>query len=113
MRRVLRACKASTMWRCHFYQALGILLSEWPLCDEFAEDLHPKLLRLAGIKRHALPSAPRLMARLSKAIRQEKRKRLDSGATHGQRDLTEPAGVVRRRQQKMTETLLGLDESPQ
>ena len=83
----------------HIYSALDKSLSEWSGWSRFVHGLHPKLLTLAGVKKQELLRDPRLLRSLDEAIDDELKGRLTAGVTDGQRDLTDPARKVKRRQQ--------------
>jgi hypothetical protein len=96
----------------NFYSASGRKLTEWPLWDSFVDNLDSRVLRMSQVPRPELRKDSALLRSLFAWITGERRRRLSSGTTDGLRDLTEPAGKVRNRQQKIKEKLLKLDEDP-
>lgn len=96
----------------HFYSAMGLSLTEWPLWTRFVGDLHPKLFRMSGVSKGALLKDEALLKPFFEWIVLETKRRLFSGGTHGLRDLIEPPGKVRERQAATKEKILAVDEDP-
>jgi hypothetical protein len=90
---------------------LGQDLSGWPDWNKFVGGLHPKLLFLAGVKKAALLRDPGLLRALDGAIQAELERRLTAGVSDGQRDLTDPLGKVKRRQQTIARKIMNLQQS--
>lgn len=88
--------RRATVTLSHIYAALGRDLRSWERWAAFVEDVHPKILRLAGLKRAELLADPSRMDNLYRAIVVEREKRLTSGTSSGLRDLTKSAAEVRR-----------------
>jgi hypothetical protein len=68
---------------------------------------------MSHVPRSELRKDSALLRPLFAWITGERRRRLSSGTTDGLRDLTEPAGKVRNRQEERKEKLLKLDEDPE
>jgi hypothetical protein len=93
----------------HFYAALDRDLSEWGLWNRFLDGFDPKLFRSSGIAKEALRQNPRLIKSFFEWIVAERRKRLFTGTTDGERDLVESPSKVRRRQTVRKKLLLRFD----
>lgn len=89
----------------HFYDRLGKSLLEWRHWEEFVNGFHPKLLRMGGVRREELLAdanrLPGLFAKLL-AIRNERTPTRIGGS---QSDLTDSAGMVRKRQDAIRKKL--------
>lgn len=83
----------------HIYAAMGKSLVEWPGWTRFVEGLHPKLFTLAGVQKRDLIHQPELLRSLHDGIEAELKRRLTAGVSDGQRDLTDTASKVKRRQE--------------
>ncbi|HKO20057.1 MAG TPA: hypothetical protein VJU82_14335 [Acidobacteriaceae bacterium] len=94
----------------HVYAALGRDLSEWELWDRFLDGFDSRLFRSSGIAKDALRRNPRLLKPFFEWISAERRQRLFSGTTDGERDLVEGRAKVKRRQTARKEMLLRLDK---
>lgn len=95
----------------HFYTALDRDLSDWELWDKFINGFDPKLFRSSGIAKEALRQNPRLMKSFFEWMVMERRKRLFTGTTDGERDLVETPSKVRRRQSARKQLLLRVDQN--
>jgi hypothetical protein len=97
----------------HFYTALDRDLSEWKLWNKFLDGFNPKLYRASGIAKESLRQDPRLIKPFFEWIVAERRKRLFTGTTDGQRDLVDTPSRVRRRQSARARMLVKFDEQPE
>ena len=97
----------------HFYAALGRELSDWELWDRFLDGFNPALFRCSGIAKEAVRRNPRLLKLFFEWVVAQRRQRLSSGTTDGERDLVESPARVRRRQAARKEMLLRLDTRPE
>jgi hypothetical protein len=88
--------------------------SKWALAQVslFVSDFDPKLFRLRGGPRLALKCDPNLLKPFYCRITKQRRQRLFSGGTYGERDLTESAEKVRKRQPVTKRRILAIAEDP-
>ncbi len=96
----------------HFYTALGRELSEWELWPKFLDGLDAKLFQGSGIAKEALRKDSQLIKPFFEWVTSERRKRLFTGTTDGERDLVESPSKVRRRQSARKRELLKVDAAP-
>jgi hypothetical protein len=87
----------------HILRGLGSRLSAWQDWPRFVGGLNPSLLRLAQVTRTQLLNNPDELVRVDGAIQVERSRRVTSGITRGESDLTQPAPVVAREQAKLAE----------
>jgi len=87
---VLRVCLH------HIYQALGRSLDEWTGWPRFVRSLSRPLLRAVGVDRAQLLAHPRLLARMVRRIDRIRSRRIWTGVSRGEADVTgSPAQVER------------------
>jgi hypothetical protein len=96
----------------NFYSALGRDLSEWELWGKFLDGFDPSLFRNSGVAKEAMLRNPRLIKRFFEWITAERRKRLFTGTTDGERDLIESPSKVQRRQATRSQELRRVAEHP-
>ena len=96
----------------HFYAALDRDLLDWKQWNRFIDGFDPKLFRSSGIAREAVRKKPQLIKSFFEWIVAERRKRLFTGTTDGERDLVESPAKVRERQAARKQMLLRFDERP-
>lgn len=110
---VYKPVKAPTATRevtlSHFYSALGRDLSQWEQWNKFLDGFDPKLFRTSGITKESLRDDSRRIKPFFEWIVGERRKRLFTGTTDGERDLTEPPSKVQSRQSARKRMLLKFD----
>jgi hypothetical protein len=94
----------------HFYERLGKDLSEWPLWKKFVNGLHPRLFRLADVRREKLLEDPARMGVFFDNLMDLRRKRITSGMTRGQPDLIENPVKVKKWQQATTQKLAQFED---
>ena len=95
----------------HFYSRLGKDLLRWPRWEEFVNGLDSRLFRLAAIRREELLADPRRLTPFYKRLMAIRDERMTSGTTSGERDLTDSAAKVRKRQDGVQETRRQFNES--
>lgn len=89
----------------HFYAQLGKSLGEWRHWDAFVNGFHPRLFRLAAVKREDLLTAPGLLPTFFSTLKDVQGERTISGVGGSQSDLVESAGKVRKRQEGLKRRL--------
>jgi len=97
----------------HFYNALGRDLSEWKLWGKFLDGFDPALFRNSGVTKEALFQNPRRMKQSFGWITAERRKRLFTGTSDGERDLVEAPGDVEKRQTARGQQMERFAERPE
>ena len=82
----------------HFYTRLRKNLSEWRHWEKFVNGIHPRLFRLAGVKREELLADSEHLSSLFGKLMEIRDERTISGFTRGQADLIESPRKVQERQ---------------
>jgi hypothetical protein len=90
---------------------MSALLGQSGLWHKFVSDFDPKLFRLSGVPRLALKGDPNLQKPFYCWITKQRSERLFSGGTYGERDLTESAEKVRKRQPVTKRRILRLPKT--
>lgn len=89
----------------HYYARLGKDLRQWPRWESFVNGFHPRLFRLAGIRPEEIVADPRRLAAFYERLLEIRSERTRSGITGGERDLTDSAKAVEKRQIVLQEKL--------
>lgn len=89
----------------HFYTRLGKRLIEWQYWERFVAGLHPRLFRLAGIRRDELFSDPAQLPKFYNQLMQEREQRTPTGVGGSLSDLVDSASKVQRRQKAIERRL--------
>jgi hypothetical protein len=87
----------------HFYDRLGMDLREWEHWEAFVRGFHPRLFRLAGIRREELVADSGRLTTFFDRLMKVREERVTSGFTQGQADLTESRVKVRKWQEAQEE----------
>jgi hypothetical protein len=80
----------------HFYRRLGKDLKQWRHWPAFVNGFSPQLFGIAGIERRALLEDPAKLGVFFASLMQVRDKRVTSGVTRGQADLTESSAKVKK-----------------
>ncbi len=95
----------------HYYARLGRDLLKWRHWQSFINGFHPRLFRLAGIRQEELLSDPQRLSAFSERLTTIRNERIASGIAAGQRDLTDSAEAVRKRQDSLQKKLDHFNEN--
>lgn len=82
----------------HFYARLGRSLRQWRHWEAFVNGFHPRLFRLAGVRRDDLMADPERLREFHDRLAELAADRRTSGVGGGLSDLIESAAKVRKRQ---------------
>ena len=89
----------------HFYRRLDRSLDQWENWVRFIDGFHPRLLRIAEIRREDLRSDVSLLPLLYRRLLEISAARITSGVTRGQNDLIQSEAKVRRWQEETAEKI--------
>lgn len=87
----------------HYYSRLGKDLLRWPRRESFVNGFHPRLFGLAAVRPEEMLADPQRLAGFYKRLMAIRDERTTSGTTCGERDLTDSAETVRKRQNALQE----------
>jgi hypothetical protein len=79
----------------HFYARTGKSLRDWRHWEAFVRGFHPRLFRLAGVRREELLADPGRLRAFRDKLMEIRKDRATSGVSRGQADLIESPGKVR------------------